>query len=61
METKKQIKAEFDLNKIYYTVWTKKKLIEYINASYDKRFQVILLPILKDSADILIRDVKSND
>lgn len=49
---------EFDLNKIYHAIWSKKKLLKWIKVSLDKEFQIILLPTSKNSADILIRDVK---
>ena len=49
---------EFDLKRIYFTEWSKKRLIKYIKASLDNAFQVILLPTSKRAADILIRDIR---
>ena len=46
---------EFDLDKVYTKVLTKKELIGIIKRCYDKKFIVSYLPRTHDNADILIR------
>lgn len=46
----------FDTTKTYTHVWTKEQLIEHLSHTYNKDFQVVILPTSKTSADILIRD-----
>ena len=55
-----KMSKEFDLKKIYTQVLSKEKLIEVIRNTFNKKFQVIFLPIEKDKADILIRDIRGD-
>ncbi len=49
---------EFDLNKIYSKIYSKKEVLELIKRTLDKKFMVVLLPTKKDTADIILRSVK---
>lgn len=51
-------KSEFDLNKVYTKVLTKKELIKTIKRCYDKEFVVSFLPRTHDNADMLIRSME---
>ena len=46
---------EFDLNKQYIKIMTKRKLVKLIKKCYDKKFEVYFIPRAKDNADIIIR------
>jgi len=59
MKKEERKKPEFDVKKIYYTDWTKKKLLKHISRVIDKKLQVIILPTSPTSADILIRDIRN--
>jgi len=50
--------AEFDLDKVYIKIRTKKEIIEFIEKSLDNEFMVVFLPRSKNNADILIRSLK---
>ncbi len=52
---KKQNKAEFDVDKIYSKIHSKKRLLKLIKNTLDKEFIVVFLPRTKENCDILIR------
>ena len=49
---------KFDLKKVYTKIMFKKQLLNIIERTKEKKFQVIFLPTSKNSADILIRDIQ---
>lgn len=49
--------VEFDLNKTYTNIITKKELIQRIKNCYDEKFIVVNLPRSKVNCDMLIRSL----
>ncbi len=56
METKEENKkSEFDVDRIYSKIYSKKELLRLIKRTLDKEFIVVLLPRTKENCDIIIR------
>lgn len=49
---------EFNLDKIYTKVLSKKELLKLIKRTFDKEFIVTFIPRTHDNADILIRSLE---